>query len=389
MREARNIVIIGLINLLSVGASAEDFFSCESARGDTTGGIMDQAIYLAEKILDHVTVERERWSMAVYPAASYSGRSGLSVGVMPMLQFRDARMPKPATLTPSLLISTKKMFEIQCDADVHLRHGIDITAKGEMYRQPDEFYEVGVGGESIAKYNFGRRMLTMEAVKTVGEESAFRIGVNIDADYYKFTSIEVADSMRVAAGRLWGDAGGSYGMGISLGVDTRDDVLSPRKGWYARIWCTGYAKILDSSHKFGIATLDARRYIGIGEKTVVGVQLYASHSWGDVPFVKMPTFGGTRLGRAVGHNLKYIDNDAWLMQCEWRVPLFWRIGATVFGAAGNTSDGIDGVLDDIHIMGGGGLRFAVFAGKGLNVRLDAGVGTHGDHAIYFNIREAF
>ena len=121
----------------------------------------------------------------------------------------------------------------------------------------------------------------------------------------------------------------------------------------------------------------------------MALQVYASHSWGDAPFAKMPTFAGTRLGRAVGHSLKYVDRDAWLAQGEWRVPLFWRIGATCFVACGNAHDGWGKAMEDVHLMAGGGLRFSVFPGKGLNLRLDGGVGTGGDHAIYFNIREAF
>ena len=77
------------------------------------------------------------------------------------------------------------------------------------------------------------------------------------------------------------------------------------------------------------------------------------------------------------------------MQGEWRVPLFWRLGATGFVGCGNVCGGLDDCFRMPHFMGGVGLRFAVFPGKGLNLRLDGGVSSRGDRAIYFNVREAF
>ncbi|MCI5777855.1 MAG: outer membrane protein assembly factor [Bacteroidales bacterium] len=350
-------------------------------------------INVAETVLDALTIERQNWTLALYPAGSYSGRSGLALGLMPMLELRSDRLPRPATITPAILVSTKRMFEVQCDVDLFFNHRLDMTAKFEASRQPDDLYTIGNQKDkhSIARYDFNRQMLTAELLKGIGESSPWRIGISADFDRYDFSDIEPDEGLDIVALPLAQSGEGAHlGFGVTVGIDSRDDTLWPRGGSYVRLKALGYAKLSGMAGPFGSATLDARRYIGIAkDRMVLALQAFADYRWGDAPFPKLATCGGTRLGRAIGHNLKYIDNAAWLAQVELRAPLFWRLGATAFGAAGNVSHGWDGIADNVHLMGGLGLRLAVFEGKGLNLRLDGGVSNRGDKAIYFNIREGF
>lgn len=67
-------------------ARAQEAAAPDSAAGRSPlAHAAEGAIALAERVLEALTVERPSWSLALYPAASYSGRSGLALGVMPML----------------------------------------------------------------------------------------------------------------------------------------------------------------------------------------------------------------------------------------------------------------------------------------------------------------
>lgn len=352
-------------------------------------------VSLAESVLEALTVERPSWSLALYPAASYSGRSGLALGVMPMLHIVSPRLPRPATVTPAVLVSTKRMFEVQCDADVYLPHRVDLTAKIEAYRQPDDLYAPGggKGKHPLASYDFSRQSAQVEVVKGLGPAGPWRVGLGLDFDRYGFSSVVPASEGEAeAAARLTSSGTGpNFGLGAVCGYDSRDNPLWPAAGAYARLKAMGYAKIGGRGHDFCSLTLDARRYtaLGAGGRAVLALQLYADARLGSAPYTKMATFGGTRLGRAVGHNLKYVDRGAWLAQAEMRFPLFWRLGATLFGGAGNVAHEWRDAARGVHLMCGGGLRLAVFKGKKLNMRLDGGISTRGDKAVYLNIREAF
>ncbi len=368
--------------------------ACPIARAesvDTTAhrSVADRVVGLAEFVLRHLTTEHQSWSAALYPAAGYSERTGLEVGLMGMLQvYGKNQSARPATITPSFLVSTKRMFEVQCDADFYMRN-TDVVLKAEIYRLPDNFYAIGNGKnkQSLAEYTFERRMLTADVLHHI-DMTNIRVGVALDADYYKFYGISLSDSTPTT-NFFKENAGGNYGAGLLVAYDSRDNVVAPRRGSFLRLRLMGYADIWGVNRRSGAICIDGRHYWSLPLRSVLAAQLYAMHTWGDVSFAKMPSCGGTRLGRAIGHSLKYVDQTAWLCQSEWRVPLFWRIGGTLFAGLGNVAHSASTLLDNVHLMAGGGLRFAVFADKGLNLRLDAGVSSRGDRAIYFNIREAF
>lgn len=350
--------------------------------------IIDKAIGLAETVLDALTVERPQWSLAVYPAASYSGRSGLAVGIMPMMQIRRATLPRPATITPSALISTKGMWEVQCDADVYLMHSQTIVAKAEFYYQPDDYYGYANHnkGKKLTEYDYKRYMLTGDYLKGIG--SGWQAGVAIDITYHDFSNIK-SDSAsliaEIADAERW-----SNGAGLVVSYDTRDNPLYARQGWYARARATAYGRWAGAKRTYTTTSIDIRHYWPIGTESVVAAQMYVAAASGKTPFHKMATMGGTRLGRAIGHNLKYVDRIAYLAQAEVRFPLWWRIGATTWAGAGNVAHTIGSDLaKEMHLMAGCGLRFKVFPSHGLNLRLDGGISAQGDRAIYFNIREAF
>ena len=308
---------------------------------------------------------------------------------MPLIQIHKEHLPHPTTITPSALISTKGMFEIQCDADIFLPRTQSIYVKGEFYYQPDNYYGIASrdDGRKLGEYKYYRYLFNADYNKGIGKY--IQIGSTIDLTYHHFTSL--SDSLKnryddeIENASKW-----SNGIGAVVSFDNRDNTLNPTRGWHCRLWTRLYFKQIGSRTNFNIFRIDIRKYWAPTESTVIAGQIYVDYSPDeDTPFHKLSTFGGTRLGRAIPHNLKYIDHFAWLTQGEIRFPLFWRIGATGWTAMGNASDNVSNSFDDIHLMAGAGLRFKVFPEHGLNLRLDGGFSSRGDKAIYFNIREAF
>lgn len=357
--------------------------------------IFNTAVANAEKILDALTIDHDKWSLAIYPAASYSGQSGFAIGLMPMLTL-DSKLTESTTIiTPSVLVSTKGMWEAQCDADIYLKHRQTITAKAEFFYQPDKYYGLAstYNGSKKAEYNIYRFQITASYQKEFTH--GFKLGPAVDFSNHHFRKIKtlstsIADSVSIV-GDILASEGWDNAIGLCASYDSRDNLLYPHSGWYIMIKALTYQKFIGSDRTFNTITLDARKYAPLGEKSVLAFQLYASGiSNNKAPYHKMATFGGTRLGRAIPHNLKYADRYAALFQGEVRFPLFWRIGGTSWIGAGSASHNINKeIIDNTQGMAGIGLRFKVFPEKGLNMRLDGGLSTKGEKAIYFNIREAF
>lgn len=378
--------IISLAALLAMALTAPAASAqTAGAQADSAAdrSLLERTVQWAEKVLDLLTVEGERWSVATYPAASYSGRTGLAVGIMQAWQHSGGRSHRPTTIAPTVLVSTKRMFEIQADADIYPSERISIGGKAEFFYLPDDYYGIGNGSKSVlTEYTIHKYSLTADVLADVAR--CLRVGLTADICYVDFSGYDAGLASAFESG--W-----CNGLGPMVQFDTRDDVVYPTSGWLATAAATGFWHGLGSRSDFVLAELDVRRYIDLHRRRVVAMQALLHTSTADAPFWKLPSCGGTRLGRAIPHSLKYVDRNAWLLQAEYRCPVYWRIGATAFAAAGNVSHtwAARELTDRVHLMLGGGLRFNVLPGRNLNMRLDAGISSRGDHAFYLNIREAF
>jgi hypothetical protein len=83
------------------------------------------------------------------------------------------------------------------------------------------------------------------------------------------------------------------------------------------------------------------------------------------------------------------DNNLLLGQFEVRQELFWRIGLTAFGSAGQTAHTWgDYGMNRWNYAAGGGLRFTFDTKKHINVRLDYAIGKD-SNGFYIAFNEAF
>lgn len=359
---------------------------------DTTQNVFDKLIGVAEWVLDLVTYDSpsSRYSFAVYPAASYGHRTGLEVGLMPIIQSKQ--IGRQSSVVMGLLVSTKKMWEVQADMELYPTSNMSMIGKIEWMRLPDEFYLPGNGKKEVAAEMMTRTLCANPTMLIRVGESNWEMGPALRYYYASYKDIEARNEIyQQSVENMLKESGcTSLGIGFRIRRDTRDSNDWPTTG--GMIDCeVDFWNNTDrgGACDFTTITTDFRKYIPI-KKTVLAGQAYISTtSSKSTPLHLMPTFGGTRLNRAVNHNLKYYDKVAWFTQIEWRTPLFWRLGATVFTGVGNATSEVKDALKDVHGAVGAGLRFKVFPKSGMNIRLDYGMGTHGDHAFYLNVKECF
>ncbi|MDO4460951.1 MAG: BamA/TamA family outer membrane protein [Bacteroidia bacterium] len=352
--------------------------------------LFERAIGLAERILDYVTYapDSSRFSFAIYPAASYGHRTGLELGLMPIMQ-ANSRGDRQSSIVMGLLVSTKKMWEIQFDMDLYPSDNTTLVGKIEWMRLPDEYYGEGSGKKSIVAEMMTQTLCANPSYLVKLGESHWDIGPTLRYYYAKYSEVisKNPEEQLLHESYLYNSNGSSLGIGARIRRDSRNNNDWPTAGSLLDIEYNYWWR--NNSHaNFYTSTIDFRKY-GAIKKTVLAGQAYISLSDKNTPYHLGSTFGGTRLNRAVGHNLKYRGEVAWFSQLEWRVPLFWRIGGVLFGGAGNANENIRKSLEDIHGVMGLGLRFKVFPKSGMNIRLDYGRGSHGDDAIYLSIKEGF
>jgi len=88
---------------------------------------------------------------------------------------------------------------------------------------------------------------------------------------------------------------------------------------------------------------------------------------------------------------RYRDKDQVVLQAEYRMPVYRRLGAVVFGGIGNVSNNCDYIaLEGLKYSYGGGLRIALTRSEKLNLRLDYGISRGArSKGFYFQLGEAF
>ena len=77
-------------------------------------------------------------------------------------------------------------------------------------------------------------------------------------------------------------------------------------------------------------------------------------------------------------------------QAEYRMPLFWRIGAVAFAGNAVVGPQVNYLkFENIRTTAGLGLRFKLDTERKINLRIDAGFSSDGTNGLYLTIGEAF
>jgi Omp85 superfamily domain len=179
------------------------------------------------------------------------------------------------------------------------------------------------------------------------------------------------------------------GLGLSLTYDTRNNAFSPDKGVMLQFYFDHFNSIFGSDYQYTNYVIDLRRFIRVYKGQVLALQVLGTFNSGEVPLRSLAYLGGSNEMRGY-YAGRYRDKNAGVLQAEYRVPLFWRIGAVGFGDAGNVGP----ELSDINFRHfkysyGGGLRIALNQSEKLNLRLDYGLAKGNSQGFYLQLGEAF
>jgi hypothetical protein len=212
------------------------------------------------------------------------------------------------------------------------------------------------------------------------------VGMNAVVGYYRLQTFApggpVADYLatHLRQGRL-------VGVGPTLTRDSRDDSNYPRAGSLTSLKMLAYLPAWLSEYRFVELEADQRTFISLPRSSVLALQAFGQVLIGEAPIDVLPALGGPAMLRGYFQG-RYRDKVYMVGQAEWRVPLFWRLGAAVFGAVGNVYPDlahVDG--DHLKAAGGLGLRLNVGRRNPVNIRLDV-ARAPGSTGVYLVIGEA-
>jgi hypothetical protein len=363
----------------------------DSIRSDSS--FLNSVSNLSEKVLDIVTWEKPRYTFAIIPAIGYSPRTQFEVGVMPIWRFKprntkQSSFYRPTTLAQTIQVSTSGMFEFGTDLIMFTPNRLFVVIDNQFLYLPDLYYGIGNTSKDTELFGFNSYKFHLKGEVLKGFTQQFFAGITYD---FSYTQNRQSDALFFDSTVPGYQGGWTNGVGPALVADNRDNTLYPIKGSYLKMSALFYGQLLGSHYNFNSIVVDGRKYFnfGVRNNNIVATQMYLSIVNGDAPFYRLSPLGGKSAVRGVGHPNKYIDRGMWMVQSEYRRHIWWRLGLVGFAGVGNVYHTSSMILDNSHWFCGTGARFSVMNNEKLNLRLDYGIASRGDNALFFTLREAF
>ncbi|MCC6619723.1 MAG: BamA/TamA family outer membrane protein [Deltaproteobacteria bacterium] len=329
------------------------------------------------------------WS--VIPILFYTPETSLGFGVAVIHSFDASSGPSPlSTLGAGVIVTAEEQLILRLQPDVRFDDAL-LQGAVRFQRYPTRFFgpdadpddegepfdELAFWSTLDARYRLGRTGTPWEAVS---------VGARCDVHWNEVTAVE--DGGRLAREAPLGvDPLVGLGCGPVVAWDTRDDVRLPSRGALIEARVMAWTALYGDPFIAAAGEVDVRGYLELGAGHVLAGHLRVRTVAGELPFQLLPRLGGSNEMRGwfEGH---LRARSTFLAQLEWRLPLFWKLGAAVFASAGQAFPRWrDFGWDGMRFAGGAGLRYLLNVRQSVRVRFDVAWGS--DLAAYVDVLESF
>ncbi len=327
----------------------------------------------------------------VSPILFYLPETRMAFGLAGNYVFRpgDATgKSKPSTISPVLIYTQNRQFKALLCGDIYLeKENYHLAADLVFQEYPDKFFGIGAYAPDGLEENFTPHIfgLAVSLLRKLKEH----VGVGLLYDFSKFEMIESEAGKSLSQGDIPGSRGSFLsGVSLLLDVDSRDNIFFPVRGEYFKFTAQFYNKIFGSEYTFQSYRCDLRKYFSPFPGHVLALQSIVQTQTGVVPFHRLSRMGGQYVMRGY-YDGRFRDRNAVILQAEYRLPLFWRLGAVGFvGAADVAHRFRDFKFNNIKHSYGFGLRYLFNKHEKMYIRFDVGFG-EGTNGFYFSVFEAF
>ncbi len=339
-------------------------------------------------VADTAKESHRRFQVIPLPVIFYTPETHIAYGVLGVCLFRTDSTARTSNVDFAIIHTQNAQTVIEPTYTIFTKHEKYLIRGMLLYTKfPELYYGIGPGTtdnqEELISYK------SLRAYNRFLRKVKPGWFVGIQQQYFKTFDVKRSSDRQLPEQTLIGGLGSVVnGVGVASVVDTRDNIYSPVRGWYADVSFMEYGELLGSEFGFTNYLFDIRHYQALSPNTVLAGQFYLNLNVGEVPFKQAATLGGSSLLRGY-YNGRYRDNDALIMQAELRQHFVGRFGGVVFAGVGDVAHKpSEFTVKDLKPTGGLGLRYLISRKEHLNIRFDAAVGNH-THGFYVNISEAF
>ncbi len=341
---------------------------------------------------DNTTAKTKRHKILAIPVISRAPETDWTFGAAGTWLFKTSSkdtLLRTSNLQLIGIYTLRKQYVGQLDANIVFpRERWYLKMHASLSRFPDTFWGVGNNmpdnnkeGYAFSQYHINPTLMRMIRPK---------LFAGLIFDLQKFYNISYTPSGIFDQQQLPGRRGSLIsGTGVTFLLDSRDNLYNAYKGWYTQFTSIFYGKAFGSQFTYNQLIIDTRKYINVYRKHVLALQAYFEYNGpGTAPFRNLARMGGPERMRGY-YSGRFTDRAHMCYQAEYRFPIWWRFGATVFAALGEVAPSFGKMsINGLKYTYGAGLRFAANRMERINFRFDYGF-RKGGGDYYFTVAEAF
>ena len=338
---------------------------------------------------------------AMLPTLSYNPVYGLAVGAMVSgAGRRGTKSPRFSQLSVSGNISTTKQIQVQVRGDIFHPSG-NYLLKADCRYLDTERSTWGLGPMSPDQEEYPMEFKLVRLYATLFRRASGPVFIGLGYHYDEFNDIVDTRAGRGETTPFTSYSGGALtrtiatGLSINVLGDTRDNLTNPSSGYYLSYSFRDYLTSIGSDHNWQEMWAEMRVYphLPSGSRNVLAFWLYSWMTFGEPPYLNLPSSGWDTYGRGTRGYLqgRIRGTDQIYFECEYRWPLtrdgLW--GAVAFLNGTGTADADSGILGKPDWAGGVGLRIKFNKHSNTNLAIDHGWGKQGSKGFFMGMSEVF
>lgn len=339
------------------------------------------------------TIKIKTVNTLLIPVVFYSPETNFAFGGGMQMFFKTKKSNSDllnSSILASAIYTLNKQLIVEIQPQIYFNNeNYFLNSKFRYKVFPNLFWGIGPSSVDSEEENYNQTEISFSAAFIKKLSSYINFG--FEFNYAKYIVTEVEEGGKLESGTVEGSSGATLlGLGFVFNLDTRDNKFSPLGGGFYQFKTNFTSKVMGSTHSFNTYFLDLRKYIKIGKQHILALQLYTRLTFGNSPFQAKAYYGGADVARGYFKG-RYIDDNLYVVQVEYRLPISKRWELAAFALTGNIGNNADdyGLFNDFKSSFGFGPRYFIYKNKRTLLRLDIGINQYGESGIYFGVNEAF
>lgn len=335
-----------------------------------------------------------RKSFFVIPHAAYQQETSWSGGIAFGYYFKSNDISRISSVSGSAVYTVMNQFMLNISPKLyfHDKKGF-LYANMNLRNYPDYYYGVG-NTTPIMKIGYTSRNfnLTLQPQYLISENLyvGLSLAYKTENSYTDSTQLFLENEVYTRYGNAGWQKFGQLSMGILMAFDSRDNQFYPTKGSFAKFMVGISPTGFGNRYQLADFSLDFRNYQPVFRSHTFAIQAIASGVFGktEIPFQLLPTLGGRDVMRGFRQGM-YRDNLLFLVQSEYRLPVYKRLKAALFCSAGDVVNSDNLKIDKLKLAYGAGLRYRLNDAR-VHLRFDIAKNNYGEKIqFYITATEAF